>query len=502
MHLSTDLVQDLRELETCDLALNDRARLRCRIGQRYEQIGEYEAAREVLAEFWPGVGARPNVEGLNETEQAEVILRVGTLTGWIGSANQIEGAQETAKDLITQSLRLFRAQGKTNKAAEAQSDLALCYWRTGEYEEARIMLEEAYAEIDQWEVEQRAITLMRRALVERESKRLNEALRLHNEAKPLFETISNHLLTAHNHHAYANVLNRLSAVEERADYIDLALIEYTAASFHFGEVGHERYQACVENNIGHLLGKLGRFADAHEHLDRAQVLMTKLQDNVHLSQVDETRATILLAEGRNVEAEKTARSAVRRLTGGDELSLLAEALTTHGTALARLAHPVSARSAFDEAISAAEQAGDFDRAGIAALTLIEEFGNNLSATDVCELLDHAGSLLDKTEDISTLRRLGRAAFEVKGIPAPPNWNNFSLQRAKKQFEARLIRAALADSNGSVTRASQLLGFRHHQSLVSLLATRHKDLMPLRSVPRIRRKHLIQHPKRTTRVPSD
>ena len=213
----------------------------------------------------------------------------------------------------------------------------------------------------------------------------------------LFEEIDNHLLIASFHLSLANTLNRLSSIEEREDYVDLALIEYTAASFHYEQAGHERFQACVENNIGYLLGRVGRFTDAHEHLDRAQALQTRLKDNVNLATVDETRATILLAEGRNVEAEKTARSAVRRLAGGDELSLLAEALTTHGVALARLAHADSARSAFDRAISTAEEVGDFERAGITALTFIEEFGSNLSATEACEVLDHAGSLLDKTE---------------------------------------------------------------------------------------------------------
>ena len=49
----------------------------CRIAQHYEQTGDYEAASEALGEFWRGVGIRPNVEGLNDAEQAEVILRVG-----------------------------------------------------------------------------------------------------------------------------------------------------------------------------------------------------------------------------------------------------------------------------------------------------------------------------------------------------------------------------------------------------------------------------------------
>src|SRR6185369_3088559 len=170
MYLATEL---LRELESPDLSDNDRALLRCELARRQEQAGDYDAASEALAEFWRGVGARPNLEGLKDAARAEVLLRVGALTGWIGSASQIEGAQEAAKDLISESLRLYQARGMRSKAGEAQSDLALCYWRAGAYDEARVMLEEAFRDIDTRNVEQRATTLLRQALVERESKRLN-----------------------------------------------------------------------------------------------------------------------------------------------------------------------------------------------------------------------------------------------------------------------------------------------------------------------------------------
>lgn len=489
----------LRKLDNPGLSLSDRARLLCQIAFHLEKVGEYEEAREQLAEFWRGVGAWPNTEGLDDSAKAAVLLRSGALTGWIGSANQIEGAQEAAKDLISQSLRLFLSRGLRSKAGEAQSDLALCYWRAGAYDEARVMLEEAFRDIDERNIEQRAITLLRQALVERESKRLNEALRFHNQAKPLFEKIDNHLLSASFHLSFANTLNRLSSTEERKDYVDLALIEYTAASFHYEQAGHERFQACVENNIGYLLGTIGRFANAHEHLDRAQVLMTRLKDNVHLAQVDETRAGVLLAEGRNVEAAKTARAAVLRLEKGDELSLLAEALTTHGIALARLSHPEVAREAFQRAISTSEQAGDTQRAGIAALTLIEQLGTTLSTTQICEALEHAGPLLDKTQDRDILRRLAKTAFEglflVQAVPTPPDWNNFSFREAVKKFEANLITKALKEAGGSVTQAAQLLGFKHHQSMSSLLAHRHSDLIGKRKPIRKRRKHLLKHPKR-------
>lgn len=58
-----------------------------------------------------------------------------------------------------------------------------------------------------------------------------------------------------------------------------------------------------------------------------------MKDKAHISQVDDTRAGVLLAEGRLAEAEKLARSAVQTLEGGDQQFLFADALTTHGIVL-------------------------------------------------------------------------------------------------------------------------------------------------------------------------
>src|SRR5260370_17387786 len=55
-----------------------------------------------------------------------------------------------------------------------------------------------------------------------------------------------------------------------------------------------------------------------------------------------------------------------------------------------------------------------------------------------------------------------------------------------------------DAGGAVTKASRLLGFHHHQSLISLIASRHKNLLNTRSAIRKRRRHLVSHPKRGKR----
>jgi len=187
------------------------------------------------------------------------------------------------------------------------------------------------------------------------------------------------------------------------------------------------------------------------------------------------------------------------LEKGDELSLLVEALTTHGITLAQLDRPSEARTSLERAVNVAEQAGDFEKAGLAAMTIIEELGGDLSAKEVCEVIDHAGTLLEKTQDIGTLRRLTKAAFEglflIQAIPAPPDWTNFVFWDAVKRHEKHLITLALKESGGAVTRAARLLGFKHHQSLIVLINSRHKDLLKTRSAVRKRRQHLFSKPRK-------
>ncbi|PYS25578.1 MAG: hypothetical protein DMF72_01350, partial [Acidobacteria bacterium] len=198
----------------------------------------------------------------------------------------------------------------------------------------------------------------------------------------------------------------------------------------------------------------------------------------------------LLAEGRNVEAEKTARSAVTILEKGDELTFLAEALITHGRALALLHRSDQARAVLERAISIAEQSGDLESAGLAALTLIEELGDALSTEELRETLAHATALVETSEDIGIVRRLSKSAFRILFLT--PEWKGFSFKRSVKQYESYLIRLALREANGAVSRAARLLGFRHHQSLISLLATRHNSLLAERSPIKRRHHHLIDH----------
>lgn len=480
----------LHELTNQNLSANQRAHARCQLAIQLETGGDYEAAREAMGELWQGVGERPLLVGLDEETRASVLLRAGVLTGWLGSAKQLNGAQESAKNLITESIEIFEGLQERSRAAEGQVELACCYWREGAFDEGRVIINEALNRLSGSDVELKAKALLRRAIIEEESKRFGDALRIHVEAGPLFQQLKNHCLIGSYHNAYAIVLRNLGTAEDRQDYIDLALIEYAAAAYHFEEAGHIRYQACVENNLAFLLWKLQRFSDAHKHLDRAQILFARLKDHLHGAQVDDSRAQVLLGEGRIVEAERAARRAVRTVENGDASWVLAETLTTHATTLARLQHSVEARSAFDRAISIALNAGDTQRAGLAALTRVEELGGELSNYELCAGIDEAENFLSDSREIATVRRLATDACNVLSkvrnhleLPRYVDWTTFSFPDAVKHYEAHFIKLALQEAGGRITRTARLLRLKGHQSLAALLK-KHKD------IPVTRRKRSI------------
>jgi CheY-like chemotaxis protein/tetratricopeptide (TPR) repeat protein len=447
-----------------------------------------------MGELWSRVGERPALEGLDEATAAEVLLRAGVLTGWIGSDKQIEGAQEVAKNLISESLTKFEALRDTRKVAEAQMELGHCYWREGAFDEARVWLKEALDRLTDNAGDVKATALLRLTTVERSAKRFHDALRIHVEAASLFEESINDALKGKFHNGFGFVLWNLGTAERRGDYIDRALIEYAAASYHFERAGHARYQACVENNLGLLFGTIKKFPEAHEHLDRAQALFTSMKDSVHTAQVDDTRARVFLAEGRIPEAEKIVRSAVRILEKGGQQSLLAEALTTHGLVLARMGSHQPALQTLRRAAGVAQNAGDSEAAGLAALTTVEELADHLPPHDLSATYDRAAELLVRSGNQEHKDRLlatsRRVLFLVGSLPSPPTWKGFNFYKAVRRFEAGLIERALRDAGGVVARAAQLLGLGRGSLRAMLHGGRHKDLAHLRTPAEPRKSSLM------------
>jgi transcriptional regulator with PAS, ATPase and Fis domain len=119
--------------------------------------------------------------------------------------------------------------------------------------------------------------------------------------------------------------------------------------------------------------------------------------------------------------------------------------------LARLGYHRQSLSAFQRAIEVAQQTGTLDRAGEAAIAMLEELGEHLTS--------------DEAQAISA---------------------NFMLGEGMRRYEHDLIKQALAKSQGVLTKAARLLGVSH-QRLSYLIEKKHKDLRSYRTLIRRRPK---------------
>ena len=481
-------------LETAHLNANDEALHRCKTALEQKDKGDYAGAQETMRPLWKGVGERPKTTALDPSVAAEVMLCVGILTSWIGSQNQIRDAQELAKNLITQSMTYFESIRDVTKVAGAQSEIAYCYYREGSLNEARSWLHEALNKLT-FEGAARARALLKLTTVEWTAGRFRAALELLDVNESLFRKITNPTIKGGYHTELAIIHRNLATMENRLEYFRRAINEYREAERQFRLAHNQIFRADVINNVGFLLFKLGHYKEAHKYLNEARRLTVRFKNRTHTAQIDESRAQVLIAEGRLSEAERIARRAVSALKQSGHSCMMAEALITQGVALARLGRTAHARFIFRQAIEAAHRVSALNVAGLAALTLIEEIeefspevlqaayrqarewlANSQSPDIKLRLADVACRVLDSIQTELSAEEATEILLNEPG----------GLRAQLEKHERVVIKRALAEVDGRVTHAASLLEMRY-QSLAYIIERRHPDLLKKRTPIRRRQR---------------
>jgi transcriptional regulator with PAS, ATPase and Fis domain len=177
--------------------------------------------------------------------------------------------------------------------------------------------------------------------------------------------------------------------------------------------------------------------------------------------------------------------------------MMAEALITQGIAVARLGQLERAEFLFRQAIKTAHQVNALNIAGLAALSLIEEV-RELSPATLQAAYRQAREWLANSQSPDIKLRLGdvaerltasiRIELSEEGAKEILLSESGSLREQLLKHEGVAIKRALAQTNGSLTKAASLLGIRY-QSLAYIIESRHKDLLKERTPVRRRpRKH--------------
>jgi tetratricopeptide (TPR) repeat protein len=478
---------DLQNLERLKVAHSVSALTCCQFAEELEEKGRYEEARKALADFWVRVGELPNLTGLNEEAKAELLLRVGSLTRWLGGAGQFSNAQETAKNIVSQSLEIFTQLKLPRKIAQAYIALAAFYAREGAYPEARINLQFAFDSLGAEESNEKARAHILASWVEIQDTQYNTALEHLESAESYIYSSSDILLKA-------RLFNNRGIIWQLTNQYSQSLKELAIASECFNAGGNVREQAYAENNLGLTSLLSGDTIRAHRHLSVAYKIFRKLKDLESMARVDETQARVFLSEKKVKEALKAAAQSVKALRTGGENAFLAESLITYGTALARDTQTEKARKVLNDASEIAAQYGARTTAGLALLVYLEELPSSELESER-EVYWQIADFFKDTQDRKLVERFEacKSRFALTLMPAkkinkPSHWENFCLlEEVKKEvrnFEIKWIMAALEDVGGSVSAAARLLGMSH-QALIKKIKNQYPELKNYRKKERPR-----------------
>jgi tetratricopeptide (TPR) repeat protein len=275
-----------------------------------ECIGRYEEAAEVLSVYWKNRNEYPDVSELNKAEQAEILLRCGSLAGYIGSCKQKKDAQKLAQDLIFEASKILWLSQDIEKRAECENCLALTYWRLGQLDEARSFITSAFKhEIDKTcEVRLQTYVLDIKILFDegKYQEIVNKCKALDN----LFLKSSFLVLKGNFNNSYAYGLMKIGDKYTALSRFDLAKRFYSDAK-------HYLNSALVDNNLAIFFKNEKDYHHAHKAAISAQENFKKLGDKTREGYSLDTRAQIYLAQGKYEEALKCVNEAIMMLSEGD-----------------------------------------------------------------------------------------------------------------------------------------------------------------------------------------
>lgn len=461
----------------------------CEKAKYLEDSGEYAEAMHVMSHWWKGIGERPDVEELSPGKRAHILSRVGSISGWLGSMQQVPGAQERSKDLISEGANIFESIHEHENWAEARSDLAVCYWREGAFDEARIILQDVTCSGLISSSELKAKILLRLVTVEISTKHFETSANLLGQIEILLKNTKNSLLSGKFFFYRAFTSRSQGEEKDSQDLLVSAIKDYSRAALFYKKIKHDLFSANVENNLGNVYRLLRDYKNAHLHFDQAISMYLDLGDRLNAALVYENKAQAFLAQEELEQAEIAACSSVDIVRDGDEKSVLTESLTTLGVVLSRGGNVDYAVSIFQEAKETALSVGDAEGAGDAVLTQLEELYKEFTPIVFRNLYLEADDLLKNSPKISNVDRLQKIAkkqFEIGNRASLLknekyfDWVGFCLPNAVHAYEKDLILKALNEAEGRLTRAAKLLGVSH-QSLSLILHQRHKDLQEFRIV---------------------
>ena len=404
-------------IPSLELTSSEQVQVYCAIVREQIDVGNYEGGCKILRPWW-SFGNWPKLEGLNQQSCADLLFTIGELAGFIASSTQLSRGQKHGEELLHGSVALFEQLGLKNRAAEARIELALCYHRQGLFDIARSTLIRVIGDLSEENWELLSLAFMRLGGLERHAGRLKEALAQVVQATLLAERCGP-WTTARCQLELASIYKDLGIAENIPSYFDEAAHFYQKALEEFEAVGHHRYVAIVQNNMGLLLLSLEDYKQSQDYLLHSRKLFDGFSDSLRCAQVDETLACMYLQTKQYDLAQTAIERALQIFELADNEVLLAEALRTNGVIACKVGRYNDAQKSFEAAYKISERCSDNEGAGLALLVMFEEMGDHLEEIEKIRVAEKLKGLFASTQRTALKTRVLKSLAEIAQESADP-----------------------------------------------------------------------------------
>lgn len=288
---------------------------------KLERQGRYEDALSEIGDLWLDKTKLPETEGLSPLLKAELILRCGSIFGFLGHTKQIPESQEKSRNLLTYARNLFLELHDVEKISECENYLALTYWRTGEANEAALWLEESFSRNLSESHDTRIYSYIIKSLVELSLNQPQKILNTLNQIEGVILKSSDNCLKG----AY---YNQIGIAWDLLENVSKALHNLELAKDFYKKANHQIYIGVICNDLSLLYKTACDFEKAHEMIDISSSIFKKLQDRTHEGCTLDTKSQIFLSERKYEDALTTIENAISTLDKGENKSYVVDSLKT------------------------------------------------------------------------------------------------------------------------------------------------------------------------------
>lgn len=312
-----------------------------------EKSGRYEEALAEIKHLWKDADGLPEIDEFESDVAAEIILRCGSLIGFLGHNNQIPDAQEKSKNLLSEARTRFLALKNIEKVAECENYIALAYWRAGELNEAEVFIIEALSHNLPNTNKTRLYSYIIESKIDFAKNNYEKICQNFDRLKIYFAEYGDYFLKA-------NFYNHLGLAQKNQENLTDALPNIERAREYFYKIKHYNFGAACENNLSQIYKSQKNFAKAHQAIDDATKTFKKIKDLIRQGFSLDTKAQIYFAGSEYAKALETVEDAIAILQKSENISYLAETLLTKVKILIYLDDFTSALMCLTDAVQMAK----------------------------------------------------------------------------------------------------------------------------------------------------